>query len=331
MGLKMRNIYYLKAVSEALFQEMEREQNIIVLGEDVRQSIRGITRGFVDKFGSDRIIDTPISEQGFTGIGTGAALLGFRPVLEYQISEFIFFAFDQLIDQAQKFHYMSGGKLPVPVTYIISNSGARGGMAGQHSDNPYPYILHGGIKTVIPSTPYDAKGLVISAIREDDPVAVFLPVSLLGTKGDVPIEEYTIPLGKGDIKKEGEDLTIVAVGHLVNIAVELAIELEKNGLSIEVFDPRSLLPLDRILLKKSINKTKRIIIFDDSNRTCGFAAEVSSFIAEECFDVLKAPIKIITRADVPIPFSKVMESYVLPSKEKLSDAIYSIFPLKNKE
>lgn len=327
----MRSIYYLKAVSEALFQEMEREKNIIVLGEDVRQGTRGITSGFVDKFGSDRIIDTPISEQGFTGIGTGAAILGLRPVLEYNIPEFIFFAFDQLVDQAQKFNYMSGGKLPIPVTYIIAYSGARGGSAGQHSDNPYPYILHGGMKAVIPSNPFDAKGLVISAIREDDPVVVFLPGTILSTKGDVPIEEYTIPLGKGDIKKEGEDLTIVAVGHLVSIAVELAMELEKNGLSIEVFDPRSLLPFDRVLLKKSINKTKRLMIFDDSNRTCGFAAEVSSFAAEECFDLLKAPIKIITRADVPIPFSRVMESYVLPSKKKLFDAIYSIFPLKSKE
>ena len=286
---------------------------------------------FIDKFGPDRVIDTPISEQGFTGIGTGAAMLGLRPVLEYNIAEFIFFAFDQLVDQAQKFHYMSGGKLTVPVTYIIATSGGRGGMAGQHSDNPYPYILHAGVKTIIPSTPYDAKGLVISAIREDDPVVVFLPANLLSVKGDVPVEEYTIPLGKGDIKKEGEDLTIVAVGHLVNIAVELATELEKSGISIEVFDPRSLLPLDRTLLKKSVNKTKRLIIFDDSNRTCGFAADVSSIIAEECFDVLKAPIKIISRADVPIPFSKVMETYVLPSREKLLNAIYSIFPLKKKE
>lgn len=327
----MRNIYYLKAVSEAIFQEMEREKNIIVLGEDVKWGTRGVTSGFFDKFGSDRVIDTPISEQGFTGIATGAALLGLRPVLEYNISEFIFFAFDQLVDQAQKFHYMSGGKLTVPVTYIIATSGGRGGMAGQHSDNPYPYILHAGMKTVIPSTPYDAKGLVISAIRDDDPVVVFLPANLLNKKGDVPIEEYTIPLGQGDIKKEGEDLTVVAVGRLVDVAVELAAELEKNGISIEVFDPRSLLPLDRVLLKKSVNKTKRIIIFDDSNRTCGFAADVSSIIAEECFDVLKAPIKIISRADVPIPFSKVMESYVLPSREKLLNAIYSIFPIKNKE
>lgn len=197
----MRNIYYLKAVSEAVSQEMEKDKNVIVLGEDVKWGTRGLTSGFYDKFGPERVIDTPISEQGFTGIGTGAALLGLRPVLEYNIAEFIFFAFDQLVDQAQKFHYMSGGKLTVPVTYIIATSGGRGGMAGQHSDNPYPYILHAGVKTIIPSTPYDAKGLVISAIREDDPVVVFLPANLLSVKGDVPVEEYTIPLGKGDIKK----------------------------------------------------------------------------------------------------------------------------------
>ena len=327
----MRNMYYLKAVSEAIFQEMEKDQNIIVLGEDIRKGARGITSGMVDKFGSDRVIDTPISESGFTGVGTGAAFLGLRPVIEYQQSEFIFYAFDQLIDQAQKFHYMSGGKLTVPVTYIIATSGGRGGMAGQHSDNPYPYVLHAGVKTVLPSTPYDAKGLTVSAIREDDPVIVFLPANSLGMKGDVPAEEYSIPLGVGDIKKEGEDLTVVAVGHLVSIAVELAQELEEKGISIEVYDPRSLLPLDIELLKKSVSKTKRLIIFDDSNRTCGFAADVSSIIAEECFDVLKAPIKIVARADVPVPFSRVMESYALPSKEKLYNAINSIFQFKNKE
>ena len=321
----MRKLRYLKAVSEGLKQQMVKDKNIFVIGEDVRESLRGITKGFIDEFGPERVIDTPISEAGFTGIGTGAAFLGMRPVLEFQISEFIFFAFDQLIDQAQKLRYMSGGKLKVPVTYIIVGAGAKGGMAGQHSDNPYPYILHGGMKTVIPSTPYDAKGLLVSAIRDDDPVAFFLPINIQGMKGYVPEEEYSIPLGKGEIKKEGKDVTVVAVGHLVSIALEVAEKAETEGRSIEVFDPRTLLPLDRELLKKSVSKTGRVIIFDDSNRTCGYAAEISAFISEECFKYLKAPIKRITRADVPVPFSRTLEEYVLPDEKKLFRAINNIF------
>ena len=304
---------------------MVKDKNIFVIGEDVRESLRGITKGFIDEFGPERVIDAPISEAGFTGIGTGAAFLGMRPVLEFQISEFVFFAFDQLIDQAQKLRYMSGGKLKVPVTYIIVGAGAKGGMAGQHSDNPYPYILHGGMKTVIPSTPYDAKGLLVSAIRDDDPVAFFLPINIQGMKGSVPEEEYSIPLGKGEIKKEGKDITVVAVGHLVSIALEVAEKAETEGRSIEVFDPRTLLPLDKELLKKSVSKTGRVIIFDDSNRTCGYAAEISAFISEECFKYLKAPIKRITRADVPVPFSRTLEQYVLPDEKKLFRAINNIF------
>ena len=321
----MRKLRYLKAVSEGLRQQMVKDKNIFVIGEDVRESLRGITKGFIDEFGPERVIDTPISEAGFTGIGTGAAFLGMRPVLEFQISEFVFFAFDQLIDQAQKLRYMSGGKLKVPVTYIIVGAGAKGGMAGQHSDNPYPYILHGGMKTVIPSTPYDAKGLLVSAIRDDDPVAFFLPINIQGMKGSVPEEEYSIPLGKGEIKKEGKDITVVAVGHLVSIALEVAEKAETEGRSIEVFDPRTLLPLDKELLKKSVSKTGRVIIFDDSNRTCGYAAEISAFISEECFKYLKAPIKRITRADVPVPFSRTLEQYVLPDEKKLFRAINNIF------
>jgi acetoin:2,6-dichlorophenolindophenol oxidoreductase subunit beta len=324
----LRILWYLKAVAEALKQEMQIDHEIIVMGEDVRQSLRGITKGFVDEFGPERVRDIPISEAALVGAGTGAAMLGKRPVLEFQISEFVFFAFDQLIDQAQKLRYMSGGKLSVPVTYLILGAGAKGGMAGQHSDNPYPYLLQGGMKTVIPSTPYDAKGLVISAIRDNDPVAVFLPINITGTKGEVPEEMYTIPLGLGDIKRIGDDITIVAVGHLVNVAINTAQKLEECGVSVEVFDPRTLLPFDKKLLIKSVAKTGRLLIIDDSNRTCGFAAEVSAFAAEECFENLKVPIIRITRADVPVPFSRVMENYVLPNEIKLLNAVKKLLGIK---
>ncbi len=325
---KLRTLWYLRAVAEALKQEMHRDSQIIVMGEDIRQSLRGITKGFIDEFGPERVIDMPISEAAMVGAGTGAALLGKRPVLEFQISEFVFFAFDQLIDQAQKIRYMSGGKLSAPVTYIIAGAGAKGGMAGQHSDNPYPYILHGGIKTIIPSTPYDAKGLVISAIRDNDPVAVFLPINITGTKGEVPEDTYTIPLGQAEIKRHGEDITVVAVGHLVNVAIKAAEKLEQSGISIEIFDPRTLLPFDKGLLIKSIARTGRLLIIDDSNRMCGFAAEVSAFAAEECFEILKAPIVRVTRADVPVPFSRVMENFVLPDEEKLINAIKKMLKIK---
>jgi pyruvate/2-oxoglutarate/acetoin dehydrogenase E1 component len=320
----MRKMRYLQAVAEGLRQEMERDPAVFVMGEDVTQGLRGITKGLVERFGPERVIDTPISESGFTGIGTGASLLGMRPVLEYQISEFVFVAFDQLVDQAQKLRYMSGGKLCVPVTYLIAGSGARGGMAGQHSDNPYPYILHGGIKTVVPATPRDAKGLVVSAIRENDPVAVFLPVNSMRTRGEVPEEEYTVPLGKGELRRVGKDITVVAVGHMVDTAIGVAEKLESDGVSLEIFDPRSLLPLDRELLKQSVKKTGRVIVLDDSNRTCGFAAEIASFVSEECFEYLKAPVKRVTRADVPVPFSESLESCVLPDEKKLFSAVHKI-------
>lgn len=318
----MREIRYLQAVTEAVRTEMAQDENIFYMGEDVRHSLKGITRGFIEEFGPDRIIDTPISEQGFVGIATGAAIQGMRPILEFEISEFVFFAFDEIIDQAQKFFYMSGGKIKVPVTYIVPT--LLGSIAGQHSDAPYPYVMHAGMKTIMPSSPYDAKGLVTSAIRDNDPVVVFLPAKIIGRKGMVPEEQYAIPLGVGEIKKEGSDITIVATGHLVSEALEVSDSLESEGYSLEIFDPRTLLPLDRSLLKKSIEKTGRVIIFDDSNRTCGFAAEVAAYISDQCFDSLKTAIKRITRADVPVPFSPILEKQVLPGKIQLIEAIHRI-------
>ena len=317
----MRQIRYLKAVTEALEQEMEHNKNVLVIGEDVRHSARGDTIGFFKKFGPDRVMDTPISEQGLHAIAIGAAMMGLRPIVEYQISEFIFFAFEQLVDQAQKFHYLSGGRIKVPITLLVTASGAIGSTSGQHSDHAYPYVLHSGMKVVIPSTPHDAKGLIVSAIRDDDPVMVFLPQFLLGVKGEVPEDLYETPMGLGEVKREGNDITVIATGHLVPIAVEVAGELEKDGLSIEVIDPRTLLPLDIEIIKNSVGKTGKVVVFDDSNRTCGFAAEVSAVLAEECFEIIKKPIIRITRADVPVPFSPAMENFMLPNKNKLANAI----------
>jgi len=318
----MREIRYLQAVSEAVRMEMKRDESIFYMGEDVRHGLRGVSKGFVEEFGPERVIDTPISESGFVGIATGAAMQGMRPILEFMINTFVFFAFDELIDQAQKFFYMSGGRLKIPVTYIIPLM--LGSIAGQHSDAPYPFVIQGGMKTILPSTPYDAKGLVTSAIRDDDPVMVFLPGRVLGKKGMVPEEQYSIPMGVGEIKREGTDITVIATGHLVTEALNVSEKLETEGFSIEVLDPRTLLPLDRPLLKKSVQKTGRVIIIDDSNRTCGFASEVAAFLSDQCFDFLKTPIKRITRADVPVPFSPILEKQVLPGEVQLIDEIYRI-------
>ncbi len=315
----MREIRYMEAFQEAMHAEMARDPSIVAMGEDVRLAMRGFMKGILDRFGPERIYDTPISESAFTGLATGAAMAGMRPVIEYQINTLLYVAFDQLVNQAQKLRYMMGGQGTIPVTYIIP-SGARRGLAGQHSDHPYPLLMHMGMKVVMPSTPYDVKGLLSAAIREDDPVAFFVPVSLFGVKGPVPEEEYLIPLGQADVKREGTDITVIAVGPLVSDALACAETLAAEGVSLEVVDPRSLLPLDRDTILGSVRKTGRVVIFDDSNRTCGFGAELAAIIAEEAFDSLKGPVRRITRADVPVPFSTPIETYVLPSRALLLDS-----------
>lgn len=319
----MRQLRYLEAMREGLREEMQRDPSVFVVGEDVRASLRGFTKGLFTEFGPNRVFDTPISEAAFTGLATGAALAGMRPVVEFQINALLFVAFDQLVDQAQKLRYMMGGQGKIPVTYLVAASGARRGLAGQHSDHLYPLILHMGMKTVMPTTAADAKGLMKAAIREDDPVMIFAPSALLAEKGPVPDGEYLTPLGRARVAREGTDLTIVAVGPLVPPALKCAEALAAEGVSAEVIDPRSLLPLDRDGLLASVRKTGRVVIFDDSNRTCGFAAEVAALVADEAWDALTAPVRRITRADVPVPFSPTLEEQVLPSPDRLLDACRS--------
>jgi acetoin:2,6-dichlorophenolindophenol oxidoreductase subunit beta len=313
----MREIRYLEALSEALREEMRRDPRVIVIGEDVRHSLRGMTKGVLAEFGPNRILDTPISEAGFTGVATGAAMAGLRPVVEYQINALVFVAFDQIVDQALKLRYMMGGQGKIPVTYVLPASGWRPGLAGQHSDHPYPLMLHMGMKVAMPSTPADAKGLFTAALREDDPVMVFAPAGLLAQRGPVPEGEVVMPLGKAEVRRAGTDLTIIAIGPLVPEALKAADELSTQGISAEVVDPRTLLPLDRDTILASVRKTGRVVIFDDSNRTCGFAAELAAIVADEAFDALKGPVKRHTRADVPMPFAPPLESYVVPQRDRL--------------
>jgi acetoin:2,6-dichlorophenolindophenol oxidoreductase subunit beta len=319
----MRELRYLEALREGLREEMHRDPSVFVIGEDVRAALRGMTKGLFTEFGPSRVFDTPISEAAFTGLATGAAMAGMRPVVEYQINALLFVSFDQLVDQAQKLRYMMGGQGRIPVTYVVAASGARRGLAGQHSDHLYPLIVHMGMKTVVPTTPADAKGLIKTAIREDDPVMIFTPSALLADKGPVPDGEHLTPLGKARVAREGEDLTIIALGPLVPVALRCAATLAADGISAEVIDPRSLLPLDREGLLASVRKTGRVVIFDDANRTCGFAAELAALIAEDAWDALRAPVRRITRADVPVPFSTPLETYVLPSPDRLLDACRS--------
>lgn len=316
-----RELTFLQAMNEALRQEMAADPRIVIYGEDI--DMRAETKGLLAAFGPARVTPMPISEAGFTGMATGAALAGARPVVVFQVSSLIFPAFDQLVNQAAKLPLMLGGQGWLPVTYLVMGCGAIGGRAGQHSDNPYPYLLHAGIKSVMPTTPHDAKGLLTAALREDDPVAFFGSVRLAGQSGAVVEEAYALPLGQGEVRRRGRDATVAAVGCRVPEALAAAEELAREGIDVEVWDPRSLLPLDKAGLCDSVRRTGRLVVFDDSARTCGFAAEIASVAAERCFP-LKAPIKRVTRSDVTIPFSLALEPEVLPTREKLKTAVRAV-------
>jgi len=305
---------------------MSRDSKVFVVGEDVRQSLRGITKQSFAEFGPERILDTPISEQAFTGFATGAALAGWRPVVEYQIPALLYIAFEQIVNQAQKLRLMTGGQASLPVTYIVPGSGARNGLAAQHSDHPYTFFVHAGVKTVVPATAFDAYGLLAAAIRDDNPVIVFAPAAALSIRDEVPDEPYVVPIGRGRIHREGTDVTVVAIGHLVHDALRVAEELG-NQVSIEVFDPRSLLPFDWELLAESVRKTGRLVVYDDSARSAGMAAEILATAAEEM--ALKVPPRRITRADAPVSFALGLEKAVLPSVDQLRLAALEIVTEKS--
>src|SRR5579872_6094874 len=244
---------YLRALNRALGAEMERDPAVCVLGEDIGVAVSNVTTGLLKRFGPDRVIDMPISEQAFTSFATGAAMSGARPVVEFQIPALLFLAFEQIANQAHKFSLMTGGQLNVPVTYLLPSSGSRVGWAGQHSDHPYSLFAHVGVKTVLPATPVDAYGLMISAIRDDDPVVFMAPAAVLRARGELPERAEPVPLGSGRIHRSGADVTVVAVGHLVHEALAVAEELAAQ-ISVEVFDPRTLFPFDWDLLAASLDR-----------------------------------------------------------------------------
>ncbi len=319
-----REITYVEALNEAMGAEMARDESVFVMGEDVGQTggIFGVTKGLWERFGNERVRDTPITEVGFTGAGVGAAIAGMRPVVELQIFDFVALTMDILVNQAAKFRYMLGGKPTVPLVV----RGPQGGgirMAAQHSQSLEAWFTHvPGLVVLAPSTPYDAKGLLTAAIRDDNPV-IFLEHKMLymESKGAVPEQDYAIPIGKGDIKRAGTDITVVATMAMVPRALAAARVLEREGISVEVLDPRTLRPLDEELILSSVAKTNRLVIAHEACKQGGFGAEVAALVVEKGFDDLDAPIVRVGGLDVPIPYNDALERAVIPSQERLMEAI----------
>jgi len=322
----VREITYGQALNEALREEMKRDERVFVIGEDVGiyGGAYGVTRGLYQEFGEERVRDTAISEAAIAGAAAGAAMTGMRPVAEIMYIDFSTIAMDQLVNIAAKNRYMFGGKTTVPMV-MRTEGGAGRGIAGHHSQSLEAWYVHiPGLYVVMPATPYDAKGLLKTAIRNDNPIIFIEHKMLYGTKGEVPEEEYTIPLGKGEIKREGSDVTVVAYSKMVLLALEAAGELEKEGISLEVIDLRSLKPLDIDMILSSVEKTGKMVIVSEACKTGGVAGEIAALVVEKGFDYLDAPVIRVTAADVPIPMSPVLEEAAVPSVEKIVKAVKRI-------
>jgi len=317
-----REMTFAQAVREALAEEMRRDARVCIFGEDVAEAGTPfkVLSGLVEEFGAERVIDTPISEAGFTGIGVGAAMTGLRPVVDIMFGDFLTLTMDQMVNQAAKVHYMSGGTWKVPMV-LRTTLGATRRSAAQHSQSLHAWLSHvPGLKVVMPSTPYDAKGLLKTAIRDENPVVFFEDKMMYKLKGPVPEEEYTIPLGVADVKRKGEDITIVAMSSMVQVALGAAELLDKIGVSAEVIDPRTTWPLDEKTLVESVKKTSRAIIVDEGYGRYGVTGEIASVIAEGAFYSLEAPVKRMGAMHVPIPFSPPLEDATVPTEQTVFEA-----------
>jgi len=313
---------YLDALFQAQIEELERDERVIVMGEDV--AIYGGGK-LVQRFDANRIWSMPISETSFTGVGVGAAVSGLRPIVDLTIASFMYLASDPIINQAAKLRYMTGGQVRVPIVFrCCMYYGAA--LAAQHSDRPYPmYMNVPGLKILCPSTPAEMKGLLKSAVRDDDPVMIFEDTKLWPMKGDVPVDsEYLVPIGKGDIKRAGDDVTIVAIGGAMRLAMDVADTLAKEGISIEVIDPRTLKPLDTTLIIESVARTGRLVLVENAHRVANVSAEIAAIICEEAFECLRKPIQRVCAPDVHVPFSPALERELFPTKEKISAAVRNL-------
>src|SRR5690242_9790676 len=318
----IRELTFAQAVREALAEEMRRDPRVCIFGEDVAEAGTPfkVLSGLVEEFGSERVLGTPISEAGFTGMGVGAAMTGLRPVVDIMFGDFLTLTMDQLVNQAAKVHYMSGGAWKVPMV-MRTTLGATRRSAAQHSQSLHAWMCHvPGLKVVLPSTPYDAKGLLKSAIRDENPVVFFEDKMMYRLKGPVPAEEYTIPLGVADIKRVGTDITIVATSSMVQVALGAAKLLDEYDISAEVVDPRTLWPLDEKTLIESAKKTSRVIVMDEGYGRYGVTAELASVIAEGAFFNLEAPVKRMGAMHVPIPFSPPLEDATVPTEKSVFEA-----------
>ena len=323
----MRKMTYKEALREALREEMRRDPTVFLLGEDIGRYWQGafkVTKGLAEEFGDERVRDTPISESAIIGAAVGAAITGMRPVAEIMFGDLTSLAMDQIANQAAKIHYMFGGQAKVPLV-IRTPFGAGVNIAAHHSQSLEAWFMHvPGLYVAVPSTPYDAKGLLKTAIRGNNPVFFCEHKLLYPLEGEVPQEEYTVPFGVADVKREGSDVTIVATLYMVHKALNAAEELEVEGISVEVVDPRTLVPLDKQTIIDSVKKTGRLVVVSEDCKTAGVSAEIAAVVAEEAIDYLDAPIKRVAEPDTPIPFSPPLEQYVIPSEKTIMKAVKEI-------
>lgn len=317
-------------MNEAFREEMRRDPTVFVIGEDVAEAGTPfkVLAGLVDEFGTERVIDSPISEPGITGLGLGAAITGMRPVVDIMFGDFLTLIMDQVVNQAAKIHYMSGGSLKAPIT-VRTTLGATRRSAAQHSQSLHAWVAHvPGLKVALPATPYDAKGLYKSAIRDDNPTILFEDKMMFTQKGPVPEEEYLIPFGVADVKREGEDVTLIATSSMVYVALEAAAQLEAEGVSAEVVDPRTLVPLDRETLVASAQKTGRVIVIDEGHQSYGASAELAAVVAEGAFWHLDAPVCRLGAMDVPVPFSPPLEDETVPTPARVVETALDLLGKK---
>jgi pyruvate/2-oxoglutarate/acetoin dehydrogenase E1 component len=318
----VRELTFAQAVREALAEEMRRDSRVCILGEDVAEAGTPfkVLSGLVEEFGKDRVIDTPISEAGFTGVGVGAAMTGMRPVIDIMFGDFLTLTMDQMVNQAAKVHYMSGGKWKVPMV-LRTTLGATRRSAAQHSQSLHAWLSHvPGLKVALPSTPYDAKGLLKTAIRDENPVVFFEDKMMYKLKGPVPAEDYALPFGVADIKRQGSDITIVATSSMVQIALGAANLLDEEGIRAEVIDPRTTWPLDERTIVESAKKTSKAIVVDEGYGRYGVTAEIAAVISAGAFYNLEAPVKRMGAMHVPIPFSPPLEDATVPTEQTVFEA-----------
>ena len=317
----MPEMNFIQAINTALAEELRHDSTTFMMGLDIWVGAFGATSGLTDEFGAERILNAPISEAGYAGAGVGAAMAGMRPIVEIEFASFFYCCWDQVCNQAAKLRYMSGGQADMPITFRAV-CGAVGSAAAQHSETVYSQFMSvPGLKIVVPSGAYDMKGLLKSAIRDNNPVLVFEHLKLGRSREEVPDDEYLVPIGQAAVKREGSDVTIIAIGYMVPQALKAAKSLEEDGISAEVIDPRSLIPLDEETILSSVAKTHNVLVVDEGHLRCGAAAEISAVIADKGFDSLDAPVKRLAAPDVPIPFSPPMEKFILPNDKKITATV----------